>query len=99
MEMVFDVIMIILWLVATTQLASYATCPAQSVTLSTVLDIIDNSTRYCPTLVTTITGGYISCFFFIWKLYDGFKVERDFDLKGQNVENTMFARGNWNPQQ
>ena len=97
--MVFDGIMIAIWIVAATQLAIYAECPAQKVTLSTVIDIIDNSTRYCPALVTTIAGGYISTIFYIIKLIDGIRLEKNEQKLGEGVNNTMFARGNWKPRQ
>ena len=94
-EITFDVIMIIIWVVAATQLAAFAKCPSQSVTITTVFDIIDNSTRYCPTLVTTITGGYLSCAFFMIRLVDSIQLEIVEERIGRTVSNTMFARGCW----
>jgi hypothetical protein len=96
-EMVFDILMTTGWIVAATQILLYAKCPSQYVNPlgpSEFFQLIDNSTRYCPTLVSTITAGYLTAIFFVLKIMHG--IRNNITEVEQHVgKNIMYARGTW----
>jgi hypothetical protein len=96
-EQCFDFIISAGWIVGTSQLAVFAKCPSYTKkvnSITSIFEYVDNSTQFCPTLVTTICLGFLCGVAFLVKFSRGFYQAKDIEthMVGKHI---MFARGNW----
>ena len=90
-EQSFDIIMMVLWIGACSQLASYGKCPKQVIALYTYVDISDIN---CPTLWVIVILGYLNAILYAWKFRDAAVAAKDAESETEG-KHIMFARGSW----
>lgn len=98
--------MSILWLVATSQFAIYASCPSQTIKIIKALTVyLDISQKYCPTMIVTLALGYVTVLLFASQFLVGVRDQRKADQSktpgitlGSNIcigRHVMFAKASW----
>jgi hypothetical protein len=97
-EYTFDLILSIGWFVGASQLATFAQCPSYTKrinSITSVFEYVDNSTRFCPTLIVTIAIGYLAGATYLNQFVSGIRGKGHESDTKQVGKHIMFARGNW----